>query len=109
MDKERLDYACILLTTSSLEVVNAIDKILVDGVLLEVKIMEESGFSLGEDACLLNDESDSVLSHMELNEVYGENEDIHDIDVLVEKINEDWVEAERGRKQYDALVDKGRV
>jgi hypothetical protein len=41
VDKEKLDYARILLATSSLKVVNTIDNILVDGVLLEVKIVDE--------------------------------------------------------------------
>jgi hypothetical protein len=40
-------------------------------------------FSLGEDECLFDDESDSVSSHSELDEVYGENEDSRDIDALV--------------------------
>lgn len=62
-DKERFDYARILLATSSLEVVNVVDKIMVDGVLLEVKIVEEWGFSLGEDACSLEDENDSESAH----------------------------------------------
>lgn len=37
--------------------------------------MEESSFSLGEDACLLDDESDSVSCHTEPNEVYGDKGD----------------------------------
>jgi len=52
MDKERLDHVRILMTTSSLVVVNVVDKILIDGVFLEVKLVEEWGFSLGEDTCL---------------------------------------------------------
>ena len=44
MDKEKLDYTRILLATSSLEVYNVVDKILVNGVFLKVKIVKEWGF-----------------------------------------------------------------
>lgn len=44
MDKERLDYTRILLATSSLEVVNAIDKILVDGFYWKLKLWRSQVF-----------------------------------------------------------------
>lgn len=62
ISKERFDYARVLLATSSLEVLNYTDKMLIDGVLVELKIIEEWGFSLGEDACLLEDDIVSKVS-----------------------------------------------
>lgn len=56
LSKERFDYARVLLATTSLEILNCTDKILIDGVLVELKIIEEWGFSIGEDACLLEDD-----------------------------------------------------
>lgn len=41
LDKERFDYARVLLSTSLLEVINTGAKILVDGVLFDFKIIEE--------------------------------------------------------------------
>jgi hypothetical protein len=52
MDKVRFDYARVLISTSSLEILNSDAKVLVDGELFGFKIIEEWGFSLGEDACL---------------------------------------------------------
>lgn len=56
VEKERFDYARVLIATSSLEVINTGAKIMVDGVIFYFKIIEEWGFSLGEDACLFDDE-----------------------------------------------------
>lgn len=57
-DKDGLDYARVLVATSSLDVINVYAKVVVDGVLLYFKIIKEWGFTLGEDA-----HSDMVKSH----------------------------------------------
>ncbi|GAU50005.1 hypothetical protein TSUD_287110 [Trifolium subterraneum] len=41
MEKVRLDYARILIATSALDIVKGVEKLLIDGELLEVKIIEE--------------------------------------------------------------------
>jgi len=41
LENEHFDYARVLVATSSLEVINVNVKIVVDGVLLEFKIIEE--------------------------------------------------------------------
>jgi len=68
IDKERLDFARVLIATSALEIINVVDTILVNGKLIEVKIVEEWGFNLGEDACLLDEENISDTSHSEHDE-----------------------------------------
>ena len=56
VEKERLDYARVFVATSSVEVINTNAKLMVDGVIFYFKIIEEWGFSLGEDACLFDEE-----------------------------------------------------
>jgi len=41
LDKERLDYARVLVATSVLDVINVTAKVVVDGVLFHFKIIEE--------------------------------------------------------------------
>jgi len=41
LDKERLDYAHVFISTHSLEVINFVDKIIVDGFVVEIKIRKE--------------------------------------------------------------------
>lgn len=55
-DRERLDYAHILVATSSLEIIKAATYVLNDGVLVNIKIVEECGFSIGEDMYLFEDD-----------------------------------------------------
>jgi hypothetical protein len=63
LDKEHFDYACILLATSSLEVINMVTIVMVEDVVMTFKVVEEWSFSLGEDVCLFEDEEDSVSNH----------------------------------------------
>ncbi|MCI59796.1 sulfate transporter, partial [Trifolium medium] len=58
-EKDRLDYARVLIDTSDLEVVNRVEKLLVGGEMFEIKIIKEWGMALGEDACMLDNEPDS--------------------------------------------------
>jgi hypothetical protein len=41
LNRERFDYARVLVATSSLEIVNATEKILIDGDLVDIKMCEE--------------------------------------------------------------------
>ncbi|MCI18222.1 sulfate transporter [Trifolium medium] len=59
VERDRLDYARILIATSALEVVKCVEKVMIDGELIEVKIIEEWGLALGEDACLFDNEPES--------------------------------------------------
>jgi len=79
LDKERLDYARVLVAMSSLDVLNVIAKFVVDGVLVNFKVVEEWGFSLGEDDCLgieedvsEEDRSDMLDSHDKLSDNWQE-------------------------------------
>jgi hypothetical protein len=60
--KERLDFARVLIATSARAVVKQVEHLLVDGSLVEVQIIEEWGYELGDDACLLEDDTVSKES-----------------------------------------------
>ncbi|MCH96522.1 sulfate transporter, partial [Trifolium medium] len=110
LDRDRFDYARVLIATSSLEVLNVVDSLLVDGVLVEVKLIEEWGFSLGEDACLFEEEIDS---HDTESEHLEENSDhVHHINVkeVVEKIVDELdLEEEELNENPKVLSDVGQV
>ncbi|GAU40432.1 hypothetical protein TSUD_397510 [Trifolium subterraneum] len=63
VERDGLDYACILIATSALEIVMTEEKLLVEGELIEVKIVEEWGLALGEDACFFEDEAEPESYH----------------------------------------------
>lgn len=67
VDRDRFDYARVLVATSSLEIIQKKESILIDGVMVEVKILEEWGFNIGDDACLYEEKegSQSVQSNQE--------------------------------------------
>jgi len=78
----------VLVSKSSLEIISLVDRLLIAGILVEVKIVEEWGFSIGEDACLFKDNDDG-------NNEQPENEDIHvdpdgsnNVDTLVGNVEE---------------------
>jgi hypothetical protein len=56
VEKERFDYARILVATTSFEIINCFEKLSIDGVIVTVKIVEEWGFNIGDDACLYDED-----------------------------------------------------
>ena len=56
LDKVRFDYAHVLISTSSLDIIKSAAMVMVVGSIFEFQFIEEWGFSLGEDACLGDDE-----------------------------------------------------
>jgi len=59
LDKFRFDYARVLIATSSLEVVNCVENIIIGGEIVEIKIVEEWGFNMGDDVCLFDTDDGS--------------------------------------------------
>lgn len=59
VEKSRLDFARVLVSTSSLEVLNVTSSILVDGLPYTLKFVEELGYYLGENAFLVDNGSDT--------------------------------------------------
>jgi hypothetical protein len=89
------------LATSSLEVINFTERILIDGVLVELKIIVEWGFTLGEDACLL--EEDDVFSKASIPDNNFDNE-IHDIQDNVADLENNLVEDWAGSDKAAASI-----
>lgn len=91
VDKERFDFARVLISTSSLDIINSLIEVSIDGVLHEIKLVEEWGCYLGEDVFLLDDERVSP-QHSSLNfrDLDGVENCQDDIDALVDDLNVDW-------------------
>jgi len=82
------------ISTSSFDVVNISDQILVDGLKVEIKIIEEWGFNLGDDACLY-DEDDKFVSESQVNaDIYEDFEINNNVEILVNKIRQDLMETD---------------
>ena len=109
LDKERFDYALVLLATSSLEVVNVFDKFLVEDVMVEVNIIKEWGFSLGEDVCLFEEDYASKVSHSGHGWHAWVLEDSNNIDEVVEKLADEWVEEEMFSRQHDIHQNQEKI
>jgi hypothetical protein len=95
-DKERFDYARILLATSSLNIIHADVDILVDDKLLNIKIVEEWGFSIGEDVYLFED--DSVFDGSDITNEHCDHVVDNDADILANEIAADFLEKESLKK-----------
>jgi hypothetical protein len=94
LDKVRFDYARVLLSTSSFDILNTEAKVLVDGELFDFKIIEEWGFSLGEDACLSDEEVSQTDDEIQLD---GAHEDVAgsgDVDALMNSLSAEWQKEE---------------
>ncbi|MCI81217.1 hypothetical protein A2U01_0102490, partial [Trifolium medium] len=74
------------------------------------KVVEECGYTLGDDSCLFEDEKDSEASEPEYEEGYGDPDTRRHMDALVEKIAEDFNEAEGlGVQEKRPVSSKGGV
>ncbi|PNX71513.1 putative sulfate transporter, partial [Trifolium pratense] len=87
-DKDRLDYARVLIATPNLDIINRDEIVLVDGTQVEVKIVEEWGYAMGEDTCLFDEECESDTQHSENGEGLVDPEARRNIDLLVERFTE---------------------
>lgn len=106
LDKIHFDYARVLVSTHSLDLINADAKVLVDGTPFDFKIVEEGGFSLGEDACL----SDEDVSTEEDGMVEDRNQEDcfvnDDVDNLVHNLSEEWLKEQQVAKASHASPNK---
>ncbi|PNX54895.1 hypothetical protein L195_g048518 [Trifolium pratense] len=94
-----------------MEIVNTAVTVLVDGIQNEVKIVEEWGYTLGEDTCLLGDDDDSVTSHTNHEEGQGDPEVSCHLDTMVENFAKRMnVEDDIGsHENFDSSKSRGGV
>ena len=90
LDRDRFDYARILVATNSLDVIKQEASIVVDGVPLEFKIIEEWGYSVGEDLCLVDDEASQADDRFEMPEDFDTGFGGRDVDELVNTLSAAW-------------------
>jgi hypothetical protein len=89
-EKDRLDFARVLIATPDLTIVSKVERVLVDGVQVDIKIVEEWGYAMGEDTCLFEEESGSEPSQDDEGVGFAEPEASKNVDLLVEKfVDED--------------------
>jgi hypothetical protein len=84
--KDRLDFARVLIATQELAVIKKVEQLLVDGSLVEVQIIEEWGFDLGDDACLLQDDVGSKALLVGDDESWDDPEASNHVDMLVDNL-----------------------
>ena len=90
LEKICFDYARVLVSTSSLDLINTSAKVMVDGVIFDFKIVEEGGFSLGEDACLSDDDVNNEEEEMGHEGNHDELNAIGDVENLLNHLSEEW-------------------
>ncbi|XP_045791437.1 uncharacterized protein LOC123886142 [Trifolium pratense] len=97
-EKNRLDFARVLIATPELDIIKRSVTVLVDGTQVEIKIVEEWGYAMGEDACLFEDESEAESSCGEGQE---DPEVLRNVDELVNQFKE-------GLAEEDLNVSQGK-
>lgn len=91
LDRGRLDFARVLISISSFEIVSRVDKLSIDGQLVEIKITNEWGFNIGEDVCLFEDDEDQK-SQSDFVEGHGDPKSCKNVDTLIDKIMQELME-----------------
>ncbi|PNX71916.1 hypothetical protein L195_g027802, partial [Trifolium pratense] len=107
-EKDRLDFARVLIATPSLDIINSVESILVDGGQVEVKIVEEWGYALGEDSCLVEEDNGSEAAQSECGEGHVDPEVSRDVDLLINNFTEGLEDAAcadvPGLREEESLV-----
>jgi hypothetical protein len=84
--KDRLDYARVLIATTTMAVIKKVENLMVDGSLVVVQIVEEWGYELGDDACLLEDDTVSKASPAVEDVFHCDPEASNQVDMLIDQI-----------------------
>jgi hypothetical protein len=88
VEKDRFDFARVLIATSSLDVVKRVERLLVDDTVVDVQVIEEWGFDMGDDACILLDDKVVEIPPSEPEEDRCVPEANQDVDKVVEDFAE---------------------
>ncbi|GAU50621.1 hypothetical protein TSUD_410220 [Trifolium subterraneum] len=76
-DRDKLDFARVLIATPNLDIIKREERVLVDGVVVEIKIVEEWGYALGEDTCLFEEENATEASQSDYGLEEAANNSFH--------------------------------
>jgi len=109
-DKARLDFARILVVTPEIEIVNKLSDFIIDGRQYALKLVEEWGCNLGEDA-FTSDEATKPFSEDRSEhfnpEGLDEVQDAWDLDDLVTDLQNEWCKHENtidGKTEHNVDV-----
>ncbi|XP_045831281.1 uncharacterized protein LOC123922627 [Trifolium pratense] len=102
--KNRLDFARVLIATPELDIIKSSVTVLVDGIQVEIKIAEEGGYTMGEDSCLFDEESESEESQADCGEDHVDPEVYRSVEILVDRFKEGLEEEEPDEVQ--GMLDK---
>jgi len=105
VEKERFDYARVLIAASSFEIINCFEALLIDGDMVKVKIIVEWGFNIGDDACLYEDGYGSNDAHSEHDDLQMDHGMDVNADLLVDKLVKDLVDFEAVVNHKEELAE----
>ncbi|CAJ2667051.1 uncharacterized protein LOC123905098 [Trifolium pratense] len=112
VEKTILDFARVLIATPELDIIKKSVSVLVDEIIVEIKIVEEWGYAMGEDSCLFDEGSEFEESQADYSEGQVDPEVNRSVDMLIDKFKEgldeeDLVEGQGMRD--DELLDKSEA
>ncbi|PNY17795.1 hypothetical protein L195_g014547 [Trifolium pratense] len=99
-DKNRLDFARVLIATPELDIIKRSVTVLVDGLQVEIKIVEEWSYAMGEDSCLFEEESESEVSQADCGEGQVDPEVNRNVDMFINQFKE-------GMEEEDHIEPQG--
>jgi hypothetical protein len=85
-EKDMLDFARVLIATSSLEVIKRVERLLVDDTVVDVQVVEEWGYDMGDDACILIDDEAVEAPPSDNKEDWCDPEVSQHVDKMVEDL-----------------------
>jgi len=112
VDRARLDFARIFISTSQLEILNTTSDFIIDGSLYSIKLVEEWGCNLGEDAFFIEVEYDSRLEALPHSNNVDGMEEVRwewELDDLVNDLHKEWSADERKNEGKHPEVDEVEV
>ena len=101
INKDRMDYARLLVATPLLKEINVIEEVWIDGKKFPIRIIEDIKFGFAKDACLVECEDDNN-SQCSIPEGFKEDEPI--VDALVQQIHDDWVSKTNEHKEMQSDI-----
>ncbi|GAU34020.1 hypothetical protein TSUD_393660 [Trifolium subterraneum] len=85
-DRDRLDFSRVLIATPNLDIIKRVERVRVDGALVEIKILEEWGYAMGEDTCLFEEEIASEASQSDCEEGHVDPNVRRNVEMLIYNI-----------------------
>ncbi|GAU46155.1 hypothetical protein TSUD_401590 [Trifolium subterraneum] len=105
LNKDRMDFARILIATPSLQDLNFTISVQIEDKVVCLHIVEEQGSVLAEDACLFECAED-IDSQFSVRTGVQEDEPI--VDAFVDQLHADWITKEKRKKAQKEVSSKSK-